>query len=120
MNDSPANPLLSQAEARSQAARERLLTTLGEVKTKLNPKTLAQDTVGNVASTMGNVANNVMRDTVETARARPGTVAAAAGVAVLFLARKPLARLIRRSRIHETTLSASFKGRESSTKGSDL
>lgn len=114
MNDLPTISALSEAEARSRHARERLFATLGEVKAKLNPKTLAQDT-------MGNVANNVVRDTVETVRARPGAVAAAVGVAALFLTRKPLARLIwRGSKSAAATVSASLEGRASRKKGSDL
>ena len=80
---------LVQARARSRNARDRFFATLNEVREKLNPKTLARDAVGNVA-------HNVMRDTVETVRAKPGTIATAAGLAMLFVARKPLARMLRR------------------------
>jgi hypothetical protein len=92
MNEAP--PALAAAEARSIAARAQFLATLGEVKEKLNPAHLAQNAVGNVK-------DNVVRGTVETVRTKPATVAAVAGAAILFLARKPLARLVRPG--HATT-----------------
>lgn len=78
---------LAEAEARSRNARERLFGTLGRVQSKLNPMALAQDAVENVAI-------GVARDTVATVRAHPRTVATVAGAALLFLARRPLARLL--------------------------
>ncbi|ODP38513.1 DUF3618 domain-containing protein [Sphingomonas turrisvirgatae] len=86
MNDAPTSPV--EARARSIAARAQFLATLDEAKHKLSPATLASNTVGSVK-------DNVVRGTVETVRTKPGTVAAVAGAAMLFLARKPLARLIR-------------------------
>lgn len=83
----PLPATLTEAEARSRNARERLFGTLGAMQHKLNPLTLAQDAVENVAI-------GVARDTVATVRANPRTVAAIAGTALLFLARKPLARLL--------------------------
>ncbi|HEV7289916.1 hypothetical protein [Sphingomonas sp.] len=80
-------PDLTEAEARSRNARDRLFGTLGRMQHKLNPMALAQDAVENVAI-------GVARDTVATVRANPRTVAAVAGAAVLFLARRPLARLL--------------------------
>ncbi len=78
---------LTEAEARSRDARARLFGTLGRMQDKLNPMTLAQDAVENVAI-------GVARDTVAAVRANPRTVAAVAGAAALFLARRPLARLL--------------------------
>ncbi|RSY89667.1 DUF3618 domain-containing protein [Sphingomonas koreensis] len=78
---------LLEARARSQNARQRLLGTLDEMQGKLNPVTLAQDAVENVAG-------RLMRDSVQAVRARPKAIAAAAGLAVLFMARKPLAKLL--------------------------
>ncbi len=78
---------LIEAEARSRNARARLLGTLGRVQDKLNPMALAQDAVENVAI-------GVARDTVATVRAHPRTVATVAGAALLFLARRPIARLL--------------------------
>jgi hypothetical protein len=78
---------LTEAEARSRNARARLFGTLGRMQDKLNPMALAQDAVENVAI-------GVARDTVATVRANPRTVAVVAGAAMLFLARRPLARLL--------------------------
>ncbi|MDK2766883.1 hypothetical protein [Sphingomonas sp.] len=78
---------LTEAEARSRNARARLFGTLGRMQDKLNPMALAQDAVENVAI-------GVARDTVATVRANPRTVATVAGVALLFLARRPLTRLL--------------------------
>lgn len=78
---------LTEAEARSRNARARLFGTLGRMQDKLNPMALAQDAVENVAI-------GVARDTVATVRANPRTVAVVAAAAMLFLARRPLARLL--------------------------
>jgi hypothetical protein len=111
MNDTPT-PTLAEAEARSRHARERLLGTLGQFHEKLNPMALAQGAVENVAA-------NVVRDTVETVRSRPRTMALAAGAAVLFLARKPLGRLLWKGTKHATaTVPASLKARAKRKKGS--
>jgi hypothetical protein len=105
-------PALAEAEARSRHARERLLGTLGQVQEKLNPIALAQDAVENVAA-------NVVRDTVETVRSRPRTMALAAGAAILFMARKPLGRLLWQGTKHATaTVPASLKARAKRKKGS--
>lgn len=115
MNDSlPPAPssTLAEAEARSRNARARLFGTLGQMHEKLNPMTLAQDAVESVAT-------NMMRDTVETVRARPRTMAMAAGAALLFMARKPLARLLWKGAKHATaTVPASLKARAKRKKGS--
>lgn len=86
MNE-PLPTELTEAEARSRNARDRLFGTLGRMQEKLNPMALAQDAVENVAI-------GVARDTVATVRAHPRAVATAAGAAFLFLARRPLARLL--------------------------
>lgn len=78
---------LTEAEARSRNARDRLFGTLGRMQHKLNPMALAQDAVENVAI-------GVARDTVATVRANPRTVALVAGAAILFFARRPLTRLL--------------------------
>ncbi|APR53250.1 DUF3618 domain-containing protein [Sphingomonas koreensis] len=87
MSDDQLPVSLLEARARSQNARQRLLGTLDEMQGKLNPVTLAQDAVENVAG-------RLMRDSVQAVRARPRAIAAAAGLAVLFMARKPLAKLL--------------------------
>lgn len=109
MSDEPLPPELSEAQARSQNARQRLLGTLGEMQTRINPVTLAQDAVETVAT-------GLMRDSIRTVRARPGAIAAAAGVAVLFMARKPLARWLWRGAKHATA--AVPKSLKRSKKGS--
>lgn len=113
MSDAAPIPLV--AEARRDAARARFLATLEEAKLKLNPATLAHNAVENVK-------DNVVRNTVETVRARPGAVAAVAGLAALFFARKPLTRLLRPGPKHATaaepaSLNASSNQRE--TEGSN-
>ncbi len=87
MSDDQLPVSLLEARARSQNARQRLLGTLDEMQGKLNPVTLAQDAVENVAG-------RLMRDSVQAVRARPKAIIAAAGLAVLFMARKPLAKLL--------------------------
>ncbi|HSX54327.1 MAG TPA: hypothetical protein VLG14_03440 [Sphingomonas sp.] len=100
---------LAEAQARSRSARQRLLGTLDEMQGRLNPVTLAQDAVENVAG-------RLLRDGVETVRARPKALAAAAGLAVLFMARKPLARLLWKGTKHATAAGA--KSLKRSKKGS--
>lgn len=105
MNEPALPAALTEAEARSESARTRLFDTLGQVQEKLNPMALAQEAVESVAA-------NVVRDTVDTVRARPKAMAAAAGVALLFLARKPLGRLLWRGAKHATaTVPASLKAK---------
>lgn len=87
MSDDQLPVSLLEARARSQSARQRLLDTIDEMQGRLNPVTLAQDAVENVAG-------RLLRDGVETVRSRPKVIAAAAGLAVLFMARKPLAKLL--------------------------
>lgn len=87
MSDDQLPVSLLEARARTQSARQRLLGTLDEMQGRLNPVTLAQDAVENVAG-------RLVRDSVQAVRARPRAIAAAAGLAVLFMARKPLAKLL--------------------------
>ena len=110
MSDEPLPPALVDAQARSRDARERLFGTLGEMQTRLNPVTLAQDAVETVAT-------GLMRDGIRTVRTRPRAIATAAGLAVLFMARKPLARLLWKGAKHATAAgSASLKSRQRSRK----
>ncbi len=105
MTDEKLSPALIEAEARTRNARERLFGTLDEVQLKLNPMTLAQDAVGTVA-------NGLIRDGIETVRSRPKALTAAAGLAVLFMARKPLAKLLWKGAKHATaTVPTSLKVR---------
>ena len=99
MTDASPPPALIDARARSDNARQRLFGTLDEMQARLNPVTLAQDAVETVAS-------GLVRDGIRTVRARPKAIAAAAGLAVLFMARKPLARLLWRGAKHATAAGA--------------
>ena len=87
MSDDQFPVSLLEAQARARSARQRLFGTLDEMQGRLNPVTLAQDAVENVAG-------RLLRDGVRTVRSRPKAIAAAAGLVVLFMARKPLARLL--------------------------
>ena len=109
MSDDQLPVSLVDARARSQNARQRLFGTLDEMQARLNPVTLAQDAVETVAG-------GLVRDGIRTVRARPGTIAAAAGLAVLFMARKPLARLLWKGAKHATATGA--KSLKRSRKGS--
>lgn len=110
MSDGQLPVSLLEARARSQSARQRLLGTIDEMQGRLNPVTLAQDAVENVAG-------RLLRDGVETVRSRPKMIAAAAGLAVLFMARKPLARLLWTGTKHATSAGArSLKSRQRTKK----
>ncbi|MEG3179930.1 phosphatase [Sphingomonas sp. LT1P40] len=110
MTNETLPPALIEAEARSRSARERLFGTLDEVQVKLNPLTLAQDAVGTVA-------NGLIRDGIDTVRTRPKAMTAAAGLAILFMARKPLAKLLWKGAKHATTtVPASLKARAKNPK----
>lgn len=85
---SEASPTLAQAAARRADAKQRMFDTLGEAQARLNPMTIAQNAVETVAS-------NVMAGTANTVRTRPGAVAAVVGAVTLFLARKPIGRMLR-------------------------
>lgn len=87
MSDEQLPVPLLEAQARARNARQRLFGTLEEMQGRLNPVTLAQDAVENVAG-------RLVRDSVQAVRARPKAIAAAAGLAVLFMARKPLGKLL--------------------------
>lgn len=97
---------LATATARRAAARAQFLGTLDEAKARLNPATLAQQAVDNVK-------DNVVRNTVDTVKAKPGMVAMVAGAAALFFARKPIARMMRSDEAEATaTDAASLKSDE--------
>lgn len=106
MTDQPPPPSLAEAEARSRHARARLFGTLEQVQQKLNPLALAQDAVENVAI-------GVFRDGARVVRERPRTMVTAAALAVLFMVRRPLGRLIWRGTVRATTARpASLKSRQ--------
>lgn len=110
MSDDQLPVTLLEAQARSRSARQRLFGTLEEMQGRLNPVTLAQDAVENVAG-------RLLRDGIKTVRSRPKTIAAAAGLAMLFMARKPLARLLWKGTKHATAAGArSLKSRQRTKK----
>lgn len=74
---------IAQAKAEVAAARAQLFGTLAQVQDRIKPAHLAQDAIDSAVHGVSSVA----RKGVETARQRPAVVAAAVGVAGLFLAR---------------------------------
>lgn len=110
MSDEQLPVSVLEAQARARSARQRLFGTLDEMQGRLNPVTLAQDAVENVAG-------RLLRDSVETVRSRPKVIAAAAGLAALFIARKPIARLLWKGTKHATAAGArSLKSRQRTKK----
>lgn len=79
---------IEQAKRNATVAKARVQTTVGALKQRLNPKTIAADAVENVKGKTGAVG--------EVARKRPAAASAAAGVAALILLRKPLGKIARR------------------------
>ncbi|WP_448664393.1 DUF3618 domain-containing protein [Sphingomonas sp. CJ20] len=89
---------VSVAEARVQAARARLLATVGAVQDKLHPSNLAQDAMENAAQGVASAA----RKGAEIARTRPVAVAAIAGTIGLVLARGWIGDIFKRRHRDET------------------
>jgi len=79
---------IEQAKRNAAVAKARMQTTVGALKQRLNPKTIAADAVENVKEKTSRAG--------DLARARPGAASAAAGVAALILFRKPIGKLARR------------------------
>ena len=82
---------VATARFRSRVAKERFQATLAETRTRLSPKTLAQDALETAKQGTASAARNA----AVTARQRPLAMAAAAGVVAIFFARKPLLRALR-------------------------
>jgi len=87
-----ADPELIAAEARVQAARSRLFSTLGEVQTRLKPANVVQNAVETAAQGVASTA----RKGAEAVRSRPFAAAAIAGTVGLVLARGWIADMLRR------------------------
>jgi hypothetical protein len=86
-------------EAEANAAKERFMGTLHTLQYRLSPKTIANDVKESVkekASDAANAGLNVANQGVATARARPAAAAALAVPLVIFLLRKPIARVLSR------------------------
>ena len=85
---------VTAAELRAQAARARLSGTMGELQDRLSPRSLAREATQGLADT----ADRAARAGVDTVRDNPGTAVGAVAVAVAFLARRQIARLLRKGR----------------------
>lgn len=85
-----STPELAAAKARALAARQRLMSTVAEVKLRLNPATIAANAVDD--------AKVRARDGLAQAADHPGAVAAVTGGVVLLLLRRPLLRRLRGAR----------------------
>jgi len=95
-------PDIGIAEARVQAARARLFSTIGEVQQRLKPSNLAQDAVESAAQGVASVA----RKGAEAVRSRPFAMAAITGAIGLVMARGWIGDIVGgRKRKHETPAS---------------
>lgn len=86
------NPELLAAEARIQAARSRLFSTLDAVQERLRPSNLAENAVEIAALGVASTA----RKGAEAVRSRPFAVAAIAGTVGLVFARGWIVDMLRR------------------------
>ncbi|MBX3594089.1 hypothetical protein [Sphingomonas sp.] len=105
------SPAVIAAEARTSAARQRLFGTIDEIQARLDPLALAANAVENVAAT-------IAINSIETVKARPRVTATAAAAAILFLARKPIGRLLSRGARHATATAAASLNSKSSKRSS--
>ncbi len=87
-----ASPTLIAARAERVAARLRFQSTLDTLQHRLSPATLRDEAVETVKET----AVTAARTGAEAVRNHPGKIAAGIGLVGLLLARKPIARAIRR------------------------
>jgi len=83
---------IEQAKRNAAAAKARMQTTVGALKQRLNPKTIAADAVENVKEKTGAIGERAS----DVARRRPVATGAAAGLAALIVFRKPVGKLVRR------------------------
>lgn len=89
---SPDAADIEQAKINAAVARNRVQTTVGALKQRLNPRNIAADAKEKVRETTGAITGKAS----DAARRRPVAVSAAAGVGTLVLFRKPLKRLAKR------------------------
>jgi len=87
------DPTIAAARSQRDAAKARMFATLDETKNRLSPSTLAEHAVDGIKDK----ANTLAADGVAVARERPGAVAATASAVFLFLIRRPLVGLFRKS-----------------------
>ncbi len=78
---------IEQAKRNATVAKARMQTTVGALKQRLNPKTIAADAAENVKGRTAAIG--------DAARKRPAAASAAAGLAALIVFRKPVGKLVR-------------------------
>ncbi len=77
---------IARAEARVDAARDRLVDTLGELQQRLSPRTLAHDAWESAKVKTADLAE----DAVDAVKSRPVAAGSALAAVAMFLAREPL------------------------------
>ena len=83
---------VTRAEHAATAARARLMTTIGEIQDRLQPRELVREGVDRLRER----GEDLAEQTVATVRANPAATATAGGALALFLLRRPLGRLVGR------------------------
>ena len=84
MSGDPAD--IAIARAKADAARARLMGTLGAIQSRLAPRNLAEDAWEKVRDRGGELAGKALQG----AKQRPVRTAAIIGAIALFFARKPI------------------------------
>lgn len=82
---------IEQAKREAAAARARVDTTVGALKYKLNPRTIAAGALDNVRGKTDEITDRA----TEAAHQRPAAAGAAVGAVALFLFRKPVVRTVK-------------------------
>jgi ElaB/YqjD/DUF883 family membrane-anchored ribosome-binding protein len=93
MSDAPTSDdsvNLIVAERQAETARQRLAGTLVELQARLNPKALARDAVQELKES----GQEIARDGLDAVKRHPLTVGGIAAAIGLFLARRPIRRLL--------------------------
>lgn len=80
------------ARRQAEAARQRLMTTAGDLQERLRPGTIASHAWEGVKDKSGELAD----DAVEAVKARPAAAASALAAFTLFLARRPIRSAVSR------------------------
>lgn len=89
---------VAEAQLRADAAKARLAGTVGELQERLHPRALVRDATQGIAES----ADKVARAGLESVRDNPGKAAGVVAVAIAFLARGQIARLVqKRKRNHD-------------------
>jgi hypothetical protein len=85
-------PEIEQAKREAELARHRLETTVGALQQRLHPKTLATDAWEGAKEKGSDLTDSAMG----VVRERPAAVSAALAAFALFLARRPIGRVVGR------------------------